>query len=61
MPKSKSRKLDGRAPTTAYCVKCKSNVVYTDGAMSATKNGQPMIRGTCQSCGGKVCRFVSKQ
>jgi hypothetical protein len=43
-----------------YCVKCRHKVPIKNGVLSETKNGRPMAKGTCPTCGTKVSRFLSK-
>lgn len=40
-----------------YCVKCKAKKEMKDTVDTKTKNGVPMKKGTCISCGTKMCKF----
>ncbi|MDR3136737.1 MAG: DUF5679 domain-containing protein [Coriobacteriales bacterium] len=44
----------------AYCVKCKSKKEMQDVQEVTSKNGRPMLKGTCPSCGGKLNLFIKK-
>jgi DNA polymerase II large subunit len=44
----------------AYCVKCKEKKEIQNPEEVVTKNGRPMIKGTCPTCGGKINLFVKK-
>lgn len=56
-PIIKAKKMFGMG-SEMYCLKCKEHT-NTKGAHPATsKNGRPMMKGVCQSCGSKKCRFL---
>lgn len=42
----------------AYCMKCKTQVEVKDPVETVTKNGRPMVKGTCPTCGTKVNKFL---
>jgi len=44
----------------AYCVKCKKKMEIKDPVEVTTKNGRPMLKGTCPACGGKINLFIKK-
>jgi len=44
----------------AYCVKCKTKKEMQSVNSVVSKNGRPMLKGTCPACGGKLCLFVKK-
>ena len=41
----------------AYCVKCKAKKEMQNPVEGVTKNGKPIMKGTCPDCGGKICRI----
>jgi hypothetical protein len=43
--------------TEARCMRCKKQVEIKDGKMSKTKNGVPILKGICPTCGTIVCRM----
>lgn len=43
----------------AYCMKCKKKKVIKDPVESTTKNGRPIVKGTCPDCGTVICRIGS--
>lgn len=49
------------AKNEAYCVKCKAKTTISNAKLTETKNGQPMLKGSCPKCGTTVCRFVPKK
>ena len=44
----------------AYCVKCKTKKEMQNVTEVTTKNGRPMLKGTCPSCEGKLNLFIKK-
>ena len=44
----------------AYCVKCKTKKEMVDPVKVTSKNGRPMLKGTCPTCCGKLNLFVKK-
>lgn len=44
----------------AYCVKCKEKREMKDVTEVTTKNGRPMLKGTCPVCSGKLNLFIKK-
>ena len=38
----------------AYCVKCKAKKEMQNPVEGVTKNGKPIMKGTCPDCGGKL-------
>lgn len=43
----------------AYCMKCKGKREMKDMVETTSKNGRPMMRGTCAECGTKMCKIGS--
>lgn len=43
----------------AYCVRCKTKKTMVGGKNAQTKNGRWMCQGTCETCGGKMNKFIS--
>ncbi len=41
----------------AYCVKCKAKKVMENPVPGTTKNGKPLLKGTCPDCGTTLCRI----
>lgn len=41
----------------AYCMKCKEKREMLDPKRGTTSNGKPFVKGTCPSCGSKMCRI----
>jgi NAD-dependent SIR2 family protein deacetylase len=44
----------------AYCVKCKEKKKMNDEHQVVSKNGRPMLKGICPTCGGKLNLFIKK-
>ncbi len=44
-----------------YCIKCKSETKTKNKEITTSQNGRGMMKGTCQSCGGTKCKFVSNK
>ena len=44
----------------AFCVKCKAKKEMKDVVEVTTKNGRPMLKGVCPTCGGKLSLFIKK-
>ena len=44
-----------------YCVKCKSKTSTLNLIESVTKNNKPLLRGTCEICGSKKCKFTKSK
>lgn len=42
----------------AYCVKCKAKREMVDGKESVMKNGRPMMKGSCPTCGTTICKIL---
>ena len=42
----------------AYCVKCREKVEMQDAKEVTTKNGKPMMKGKCPTCGTTVNKFL---
>ena len=40
-----------------YCVKCKAKREMKDPHQEKTKKGGDIVKGTCTSCGTKMCRM----
>ena len=43
----------------AFCVKCKAKSPDVSPVQAMTKNGRPMIKSVCGTCGSKKSEFVS--
>ena len=43
----------------AYCVKCKRNQNMNGAKTVKGKTGRKMIKGSCSSCGTKMCKFIA--
>ena len=43
-----------------YCVKCRTSTETKDEHDFISKNGKPMKRGTCTSCGSTKTRFIKR-
>ena len=41
-----------------YCVKCRKKQQVKDGRKETTKNGRPIAKGSCPTCGTTVSRFL---
>jgi len=47
---------------TGRCMKCKENGREMKDIEEVTmKNGGTMLKGTCTTCGGKMCKIVGKK
>ena len=44
-----------------YCVKEREKRTIKDGEIVRTKNGRPMAKGKCPSCGTTVTRFLKEE
>lgn len=44
-------------PIKTYCVACKQRTESLDMKQVTTKNGRPMLKGTCSSCGSGKTTF----
>jgi len=42
----------------AYCVKCKAKKVMVDAKEEKMKNGRPMMKGKCPTCGTVMCKIL---
>lgn len=42
-----------------YCVSCKAQREMKDAKQELTKNGRQMLKGSCHTCGTKMCKFVA--
>ena len=58
--KSMKKSVKKLASGMGYCVKCKAHSKMIGVTESKTKNGQPMLRGRCERCNTKMCKFVKK-
>jgi DNA polymerase II large subunit len=54
------RRLTEVIMAEAYCVKCKEKREMKDVTEVTTKNGRPMLKGTCPVCSGKLNLFIKK-
>ena len=43
----------------AFCVKCKGKTPDVNSVQAITKNGRPMIKSVCGTCGSRKSEFVS--
>ena len=43
----------------AFCVKCKAKTSDVNSVQAITKNGRPMIKSVCGTCGTRKSEFVS--
>ncbi|KAB8144625.1 hypothetical protein F8S13_07075 [Chloroflexia bacterium SDU3-3] len=41
-----------------YCTRCKAQRAIRDPHPDSAKDGRPMLRGTCATCGAKIARFI---
>lgn len=41
-----------------YCLRCRGKTSMVDTEQEIMKNGQPMIRGRCASCGAKMSKMM---
>ena len=41
-----------------YCVSCKAQREMKDSKQEVAKNGRQMLKGSCQKCGTKMCKFT---
>lgn len=46
------------ADTKAYCLKCRKKIALENARMAKTKNGRPMLKGTCPVCSTKCNKFL---
>lgn len=44
---------------SAYCLRCREKR-EADGTPGETKKGQPVLRGSCPTCGGTMMRFLKR-
>jgi len=44
-----------------YCVKCRTKRDMLETGIAKTKNGRRMVKGICQNCGTKMCKFIKKE
>lgn len=44
----------------SYCVKCKAKRTMANPSAKHASNGRPMVTGSCNTCGSKMCTFVSE-
>lgn len=56
-PIIKAKKAFGMG-SKMYCLKCKTHTGTKDTSHTTSKNGRPMMKGICMSCGSKKCRFL---
>ena len=53
--------VDGRvSQLRGYCLTCKTKKAMSTYRLTKTKNGQPLIKGKCITCGTKMCKFITK-
>ena len=43
---------------SSYCVSCRQKTNTTNSQVVATKNGRKMMKGNCEICNNKKCKFV---
>ena len=46
-----------KAPTTGYCMKCKTTREITNPKPITMKNGRPATEGTCAVCGTRMFKI----
>jgi hypothetical protein len=59
---AKSHPVGSLSANQFFCVGCQRKTTAMDGAVRRAKakvTGQPMLKASCNHCGGKVCKFVS--
>ena len=44
-----------------YCVKCRTKREMKDATHSVSAKGRHMMKGTCPTCGCKMCAFIKKK
>jgi len=44
-----------------YCVKCREKKEMTKTEKTVSAKGVNMIKGTCSSCGTKMCKIIGKE
>lgn len=45
-----------------YCVKCRAKVKSSSSPkLAKTKNNRSMLKGSCNKCSTKVCKFVKSK
>ena len=54
-----AKKTAASAKVEAYCVKCKHARSMDGGKLQKTSNGRHMMCGKCETCGTKMCKFLS--
>jgi len=54
-----AKKTAASAKIEAYCVKCKHTRSMDGGKLQKTSNGRHMMCGKCETCGTKMCKFLS--
>ena len=52
---------DQNVAEMGHCMKCKEKREMKDCEESTMKNGGTMLKGTCTTCGGKMCKIVGKK
>lgn len=52
---------DQKVAETGHCMKCKEKREMKDCEESVMKNGSTMLKGTCTTCGGKMCKILGKK
>lgn len=45
---------------TGYCVKCKAKGEMKDVKIAVLSNGMDAAKGTCPTCGTKMCKIIGK-
>ena len=44
-----------------YCLKCKIKTPTLNLIESITKNNKPILKGTCEICDSKKCKFIKSK
>ena len=44
-----------------YCVKCRVKREMLETGIKKAKNGRRMVKGICQLCKTKMCKFIKKE
>lgn len=45
--------------TTMYCVKCRAKKDVEETTQETAKNGKPMLKGKCPTCGTNMTKFIA--
>lgn len=58
--KQKAQRKGKMSADQCYCLRCKVRILPTGVRFSVSRNGVPLLQGTCPRCGGKVARFQKR-